>query len=204
MVFAKKKLRSLFPDSPVSKNGANDIKCTVRMLGRSVRALSRKANEVFGHWLFDTPIWVWLKNIYVPKYQISRIWTSKMYVQCLPIIIDTWNKWITENNTRSHTFGLPVCTYYQFYSLLLATTLPRWPDLYFKLFWKYNPCTHPLCQWHCIEIVVLVFWADNGDRRTKHQRRQHQRNYWRWGGRSSYYSGMFHFQGYCFVSGPDI
>ena len=66
----------------------------------------------------------------------------------------------------------------------------------FKLFWKYNPCTHPLCHWHCIKIVVLVFWADNGDRRTKHQRRQHQRNYWRWGGRSSNHSGIFHFQGY--------
>ena len=34
MVFAKKSLRSLFPDSPVSKNGANDVKCTVRMLGQ--------------------------------------------------------------------------------------------------------------------------------------------------------------------------
>ena len=49
MVFAKKSSRSLFPDSPVSKNGANDVKCTVRMLGRSVCALSWKANEVFGH-----------------------------------------------------------------------------------------------------------------------------------------------------------
>ena len=34
MVFAKKSFRSLFPDSPVSKNGANDVKCTVRMLGQ--------------------------------------------------------------------------------------------------------------------------------------------------------------------------
>ena len=113
------------------------------------------------------------------------------------------------NNWKSTTQGLtPLdCPYVH----ITNSTLCCWLQLSqggliydFKLFWKYNTCTLPLCHWHCIKIVVLVFWADNGDRRTKHQRRQHQRNYWRWGGRSSNHSGIFHFQGYCFVTGPDI
>ena len=80
MVFAKKKFEITFPR--FTRQQKRCKRCKVhRQDAWSVRTLSRKANEVFGHWLFDTPIWVWLKNIYVPKLYRDICFFSKYLVK---------------------------------------------------------------------------------------------------------------------------
>ena len=85
MVFAKKSSRSLFPDSPVSKKRCK--RCKVhRQDAWSVSVRGHYHGKQMKFLVIDylthqsESDW---KNIYVPKYQISRIWTSKMYIHTM-------------------------------------------------------------------------------------------------------------------------
>ena len=86
MVFAKKKFEITFPR--FTRQQKRCKRCKVqRQDAWSVRPLSRKANEVLViDYLTHQSQSDW-KNIYVPKYQISRIWTSKILYNAYRLLL---------------------------------------------------------------------------------------------------------------------
>ena len=83
MVFAKKKFEITFPRFTRQQKRCKRCKVQRQDAWLVIVRTITKSKWSFGHWLFDTPISVWLNNIYVPKYQISRFWTSKMYMHTM-------------------------------------------------------------------------------------------------------------------------